>query len=136
MSALEIEPSIKNVDVDFLMWDIRRNVVPMDSLPNPFIVEFFLTDVPENKSYHWLIFEDNKVDLCHIDHGFNVDVQIEVSVKKLTKAWMGWEDITKEIKNGSIQLKGSKKYIKLVETWLGHSCVAHIKKRPVDLRVS
>ena len=39
---LVIEPSVENVDVGFLMWDIRRNAVPMPELPNQFIVEFFV----------------------------------------------------------------------------------------------
>jgi len=132
---LDIEPSIENVDVGFLMWDIRRNAVPMKELPNPFIVEFFLNDVEENKSSHWLVFEDDKVDLCHIDHDFDVDVLIDVSIKKLTKVWMGWEDIEQAILDKSIQLKGLEKYTKLAVTWLGHSSVAQIKKRPESQRI-
>ena len=132
---LDIKPSIENVDVGFLMWDIRRNAVPMKELPNPFIVEFFLNDVEENKSSHWLVFEDDKVDLCHIDHNFDVDVLIDVSVKKLTKVWMGWEDIEQAILDESIQLKGPEKYTKLAVTWLGRSSVAQIKKRPESQRI-
>jgi len=133
---LEIEPSVENIDVGFLMWDIHRNAVPMPELPSPFIVEFFLNDVPENESAHWLIFEDGKVDLCHIDHGFDIDVQIDVSVKKLTTVWMGWEDMAEAIKNGSVKIKGAKKYTDLAVTWLGHSSVSHIQKRSKKLRVA
>ncbi len=132
---LVIEPSVENIDVGFLMWDIHRNAVPMDQLPNPFIVEFFLNDVEENKSTHWLVFEDGKVDLCHIDHGFNVDIQINVSAKKLTKIWMGWEDFNQALKANEISLSGDEKYKKLAITWLGHSSVAGVRKRPTDERV-
>jgi len=132
---LTVEPSVENVDVGFLMWDIHRNAVPMKELPNPFIVEFYLNDVPENKSAHWLVFEDGKVDLCHIDHGFDVNVLIDVSIKKLTKVWMGWEDISQAIKDSSLKLKGDKKYTSIAAQWLGHSSVAHVKKRPMDERV-
>ena len=132
---LEIEPSVENVDVGFLMWDIHRNAVPMPELPNPFIVEFFLNNVPENKSTHWLVFEDGNVDLCHIDHGFDVDVQIEVSVEKLTRVWMGWDDMADAIKTRELNLKGPKKYTSLAMTWLGHSSVAHIEKRKAADRI-
>lgn len=128
---LEIEPSVENVDVGFLMWDIHRNAVPLDELPSPFIVEFYLNDVVENKSTHWLVFEDGKVDLCHIDHGFNVDVHIDVSVKKLTKVWMGWEDINAAIRDKSVKLMGHEKYTKIATSWLGQSSVANVRKRPV-----
>lgn len=132
---LDIEPSIENVDVSFLMWDIRRNAVPMKELPNPFIVEFFLNDVTEKKSSHWLIFEDDNVDLCHIDHDFDVDVLVDVSIKNLTKVWMGWDDINQAIIDGSIKFKGLEKHTKLAVTWLGHSSVAKIKKRPKLQRI-
>ena len=132
---LEIEPSVENIDVGFLMWDIRRNAVPMKELPSPFVVEFFLNDVAENKSTHWLIFDKEAVDLCHIDHGFNVTVQIEISAKKLTKVWMGWEDFNAAIKEGSLTLKGPEKYTKLATSWLGRSSVASTPKRSREKRV-
>lgn len=132
---LEIEPSLENVDVGFLMWDIHRNAVLTAELPNPFIVEFFLNNVPDNKSTHWLVFEDGKVDLCHIDHGFDVDVQIDVSVEKLTKVWMGWEDMAEAIKSKKLKLKGLKKYTDIAITWLGQSSVAHIQKRDKSQRI-
>lgn len=132
---LEIEPSLKDIDVGFLMWDIHRNTVPMPELPNPFIVEFFLNDVPESKSTHWLVFEDGEVDLCHIDHGFDVDVQIEVSVETLTKVWMGWEEMEEAITSKKLKLNGLKKYTDLAVTWLGCSSVAHIKKREKSQRI-
>jgi DNA-binding HxlR family transcriptional regulator len=133
---LKIEPSVKNLDADFLMWDIRRNTKPIPELPDSFIVHFFLTDVPKSKSNRWLVFEDGEVDLCYVDHDFNVDVQIEVSAKKLTKVWMGWENFSEAIADGSMVIRGAQKYIKLAESWLGQSSIAHIQKRPEEQRIS
>lgn len=132
---LEIEPSVENVDVNFLMWDIRRNVKQHPILPDPFIVHFFLTDMPENKSEHWLVFEANDVDLCHVDRNFAVDVDIQVSAQKLTKIWMGWEEFDDAIKDHSLKLIGPEKYTTLATQWLGNSSVAHLKKRSPNLRV-
>ena len=97
---LEVEPSVDKVDVSLLMWDIRRNAKPLASLPNPFIVHIFLTDVADKKSDHWLVYEDGEVDLCYINMGFSVNVKVEVSIKKLTKIWMGWEDFDQAIEDG------------------------------------
>jgi hypothetical protein len=46
---LEVEPSVENVNVNFLMWDVRRNVEQHPILHEPFIVHFFLTNMAENK---------------------------------------------------------------------------------------
>ncbi|MBL4583006.1 MAG: helix-turn-helix transcriptional regulator [Pseudomonadales bacterium] len=132
---LEVEPAVQNVDVGFLMWDIHRNAVSMPELPSPFIVEFYLNNVPENKRTHWLVFEDDVVDLCHIDHGFSVHVQIEASIEDLTKAWMGWIDMSDAINTNKIIFKGPAKYTDIAITWLGSSSVAHIAKRVVAERI-
>lgn len=132
---LETEPSVENVDVSFLMWDIRRNIIYHPRLPDPFIVHFFLTDVAENKSDHWLIFENDEVDLCYIDRGFSAHVKVEVSVKKLVKIWMGWEGFHTAIVDKSLKIIGDKKYTDIAALWLGSSSVAHLKKRDKKLRV-
>ncbi len=132
---LKVEPSLEDIDVGLLMWDIRRNTHPIPELPNPFIVEFFLTDVPENQSHHWLVFKDDLVDLCHIDYGFDVDVMIEVSARKLTKVWMGWESMQQAINEGEMRLRGNSRYTQLTTAWLGHSSVAHIDKVEPTLRI-
>lgn len=133
---LETEPSIEHIDVGFLMWDIRRNVKLHPDLPNPFVVHIFLTDVAENKSQHWLVFEDKEVDLCYIDRGFHADVDIEVSARKLTKVWMGWEDFEQAIRDKALKITGPEKYTSIAQHWLGTSSVAHIKKREKRLLVS
>lgn len=132
---LRVEPSLRDLDVGLLMWDIRRNTLPMKELPNPFIVEFYLTDVPDNQRHHWLVYKDREVDLCHVDHGFEVDVLIEVSVHKLTKVWMGWESMQDAINDGTMRLKGDKRYTKMTTKWLGQSSVATIPKMAEEARI-
>ncbi|RMF19681.1 MAG: transcriptional regulator [Gammaproteobacteria bacterium] len=132
---LKVGPSLEALDVGLLMWDIRRNVKPMAALPNPFIVEFCLSGVPENQSRHWLVFKDDVVDLCHIDHGFDVDVVIEVEARKLTRVWMGWENMQAAIDRGEMQLKGRREYTQIACQWLGCSRVAKISKVPEAMRI-
>ena len=132
---LAIEPSLENIDANLLMWDIRRNTVPLQGLPDPFIVHILLTDIPDNKSNHWLVYENGNVDLCHIDKGFNVNVAIEVDAVKLTKIWMGWEGFQDAIDNEDIVLRGPKEYTNLTLKWFGQSTVAHISKQPLIARV-
>jgi hypothetical protein len=101
------------------MWVSHR----IKTLSDPFIVHFFLTDIAENKSDHWLIFESNEVDLCYINRGFSADVKVEVSAKNLAKIWMGWEDFHVAIKDKSLKIIGDKKYTDIAALWLGSSSV-------------
>lgn len=58
---IDEEPSLENIDVRFLMWDIRRNVTPADFLPDPFTVRFDFADAPDGLTEHWLVFERGKL---------------------------------------------------------------------------
>lgn len=133
---LQTEPSVDKVDVSLLMWDIRRNTVPLPDLPDPFIVHIFLTDVSDKKADHWLVYEDGEVDLCYINTGFEVDVKIEVGIKKLTKIWMGWDDFDQAISDGSMIIEGAKKYCAIAKDWLGQSTVAHIEKTSMEQQLN
>ncbi len=133
---LQIEPSIKNVDIDFLMWDIRRNAISLPELPNPFIVHFFISDVSEAKSDHWLVYERGEIDLCHIDKGFKNDIEIEVDVRTLTKVWMGWEPFEDAIHSGKLLIDGPDLLTKIAKNWLGQSSVANIKKAESNERLN
>jgi DNA-binding HxlR family transcriptional regulator len=130
---LRVEPSLHNLDVRYLMWDIHRNAKPLAALPDPFIVQIHLTDVPEAKCDSWLIFERDAVDISYAAPSREADVEIEVSASKLTRVWMGWEEFSAAVDDGSLLLRGPKQYLDVAEIWLGKSRVAHIKKQPEKL---
>lgn len=132
---LHIEPSLKNIDPDHLLWSIRRGAQPHPDLPSPFIVHIFLSDQTKAHQNAWLIFEDDEVELCIVDNDYDVDVQIEASAETLTKLWMGWQDFPDAIKKKEIILRGSAQYTSIAEQWFGHSRLASIKKQAMDLRV-
>jgi DNA-binding HxlR family transcriptional regulator len=130
---LRVEPSLQNLDVRFLMWDIHRNAKPLAVLPDPFIVHIHLTDMPEAKCDAWLIYGRDDVDISYAVPSRDADVEIEVSATTLTKVWMGWEEFSKALDDGSLLLRGPKQYVDVAEIWLGKSRVAHIKKQREEL---
>jgi DNA-binding HxlR family transcriptional regulator len=133
---LHIEPALKNISVDHLLWSLRRSANYHPDLPKKFTVHIYFPEQPESKQNGWLIFDEGKVDLCIIDHGFDVDVQIEVSAETLTKVFMGWQAFEDAKMLGELKFKGPKRYIRNANLWLGHSRLANIKKQPLELRVS
>jgi hypothetical protein len=112
---------------------IHRNAKPLAELPDPFIVQIQLTDVPEPKSHSWLIYRRDAVDISYAAPDRGADVEIEVSAVKLTKVWMGWEEFSDAVDDGSVLIRGPRQYRDLAEIWLGKSRVAHIKKQREEL---
>ena len=133
---LQLEPSLENLDADHLFWSLRRCAIPHKDLPNPFIVHIYLTDQTKKHQNAWLVFKDNEVELCIVDHNYDVDVQIEATTENLTRLFMGWSDFSESIRKKNVQLHGSRKYTDIAHKWLGRSRLATISKQPDELLVS
>ncbi|WP_221934352.1 helix-turn-helix domain-containing protein [Aliiglaciecola sp. M165] len=133
---LQIEPSLDNIDADHLFWSLRRSAKPHPALPNPFVVHIYLSEQSKENQNAWLVFKDDEVDLCIIDHNFEVDVQIVATTRNLTKLYMGWSDFSGATKNKEVILRGPNRYTSIAQQWLGRSRLANIKKQPRELLVS
>ena len=135
MPLCDVEPSLQHVDTDFLMWDIRRNVRPLPEFAKRLVVRFTFPDAPERKRRHWLIFEKSEVDVCYIDPGYEVTVELEASLKTVTKVWMCWQGFSAALRCGDLQIDGPREFTKNATVWLGLSSLAGVKKQPTDRRV-
>ena len=132
---IDVEPSVDNVDTDFLMWDIRRNVRCLPEFPPRFVVLFMFADAPVKKTHHWLVFTGNDVDLCYVDPGYDVDVEIHVPMRTMVKVWMGWTGFDAALSSGELTILGPRKFTKSARNWLGLSSFSHIEKQPKEQRV-
>lgn len=103
---IDTEPSLEDIDTDFLMWDIRRNLRLPPDLPPRFVLHFHFPDGPVGKTDHWLVVEQGEIDVCYIDPGHEVDVRIEADVKDFTRIWMGWLPVTRAKDEGRLHVDG------------------------------
>jgi len=132
---IEVEPSVEHVDTDFLMWDIRRNVQFLPDFPARFVVLFLFHDAPVKKTHHWLVFANNEVELCYVDPGYDVDVEIHAAMRTMVKVWMGWTGFDAALSAGELTILGPRKFTRLARKWLGLSSFSHIEKQPKEQRV-
>lgn len=131
---IDTEPSLQDVDTDFLMWDVRRNLRLPGDLSCPFVLHFRFPDGPEGKTDHWLVVEDGEIDVCYIDPGHEVNVSIEAAVKDFTRVWMGWLPVARAQDEGRLHIDGPPRFVRDVPAWLGLSSVSRIAKRPKEQR--
>lgn len=132
---IDAEPSLDDIDTDFLMWDIRRNVRHLEIFPQRFVVHFHFPDAKEGKTNHWLVFEQREVDVCYVDPGFETNVHIEAGLANMTQVWMGWINLEEAIADERLLIIGPTKFTKSIRSWLGLSSVSGVEKQPRSLRV-
>lgn len=126
---IDEELSLDQVDVRFLMWDMRRNVRPIAILPERFTVRFQFDDAPEGLQKHWLVLERGEVDLCYVDPGHEVDVHLQSDLKTMVRVWMGWRDLGAALRDGGIVATGPSALLSNMREWLGLSGLAGMPKR-------
>ncbi len=132
---IDTEPSLEDVDTDFLMWDVRRNLRIPGDLQGRFVLHFHFPDGPDGKTDHWLVFEKGEIDICYIDPGHEIDVSIEAGVKDFTRVWMGWLPLRKAQEEGRLHVDGPPRLTRDIPAWLGLSSVSHIEKRAPGRRI-
>ena len=133
---LQIEPSLENIDPDHLMWNLRRSARSHPDLPSPFVVHIYLSEQPKDHQNAWLVFKGDAVELCIVDHGFEVDVQVEATTRNLTRFYMGWCDYSEAVEKGELIVRGPERFTSIAEQWLGRSRLANIEKQPEALLIS
>jgi DNA-binding HxlR family transcriptional regulator len=126
---VESNLTLKNLDPSLLMWDMRRNLDPKPLPPRRVTISFVFPEVPSAKRSSWLVVDEGRVDLCHSDPGFEVDLYVRASLRSLTAVWMGLATVENEIANKQMELIGDKDVAKSMQQWLGLSPFAKEKNR-------
>jgi DNA-binding HxlR family transcriptional regulator len=124
------EATLKNLDANLLMWDIRRNINPDPMPPRRNTIQFIFTDRPPPERTYWLIVEPgHDVDLCLVDPGFDVDLYVATDLRTMTEIWLGYAAIGRMSEDGRLVLTGNRKLAANLRAWLKLSVFATIEKQ-------
>ena len=109
-----------NLDVQLLMWDMRRNLNPTPMPPRQGVVQFLYPELPAaQRSWWFLVDPATGVDLCSIDPGFDVDLYVTVDLRTMTAIWMGLDTVRAALASQRMILTGSRQLSSAMQTWLG-----------------
>ena len=126
---VEKKMTLKNLDPQLLMWDMRRN---LDTTPMPkrrSTIQFLYPEVPQAHRMWWLIVAPGKaVDLCSIDPGYEVDLCVSSDLRSMTAIWMGLDTVRKAVNERRVQLVGDRHLAATIQRWLGLSPFAKERK--------
>src|SRR5215210_3032245 len=116
---IETEASLKKLDPNLLMWDMRRNLDPAPMPPRRTIVQVIFTDLPAMRRNWWLIVQhDKEVDLCSVDPGFDVDLYVSTDLRTMTAVWMGYTRIAEAKDEGRLIFTGDRQLeADLIAAW-------------------
>jgi DNA-binding HxlR family transcriptional regulator len=126
---IETDASLKNLDPNLLMWDMRRNIDPTPLPQQRSVIQFIFSDLREAERNWWLIVKpDREVDLCSINPGFDVDLYLATNLRTMTEIWMGYTTLTRAKESGTLAVTGNSKIEADLGVWLKLSPFAKVDK--------
>jgi DNA-binding HxlR family transcriptional regulator len=124
---VESQPSLENLDVSLLMWDMRRNLDPSPLPKQRLTLQFRYHDLPAARRNWWLVVDPTGVvDLCLTDPGFEVDLFVTTDLRTMTAVWMGLTTV--QASSDKFDLDGRRDVARTMQHWLGLSPFACEKK--------
>ena len=108
----------EELDVGVLMWDIRCTVDARALPPVRNVVEFVFTDQPASCRCWWIVNEQGSVDLCKQDPGDPAAMEIQTTLRTLTRVWMGDLSLEAAQRSGRLRILGSNDIRRCLLRWL------------------
>ena len=126
---IEADLSLAQLDVDLLMWDMRRNLNTTPMPTRRSVIEFVYPDLPAKMRRFWLVVDpESGTDLCKVDPGFEVDLFVSADLRTMTAIWMGLDTVRVAVANQRMILTGNRQLAASMQTWLGLSPFAKERK--------
>jgi DNA-binding HxlR family transcriptional regulator len=126
---IEADLSLQHLDVQLLMWDMRRNLNPTPMPQGRKIIHFIYPELPATQRSWWLVVDPRDgVDLCSVDPGFDVDLYVSVDLRTMTAIWLGLDTVRAAVANKRMILTGERRIASAMQAWLGLSPFAKEKK--------
>lgn len=116
-------------DAGVLMWDMQRRIDTSELPPGRTVLQLDYSDAPAELSRWWLLIEDDVVDLCQSDPGFEIDLYIATTVRAMGRAWIGQRSLERAIECGDIQVHGRMDLARSLPKWLMLSVIAEEARR-------
>ncbi len=116
-----------DLSVELLMWDMRRTINCSALPPGRTVLHFHFKDLDEAYNNWWMLAEQDEIDLCVDNPGFEPDLKFVSDLRTLTQVWLGDISLTRAESSGKLSLNGSSQLLRNIQDWLMFSGFAEIK---------
>ncbi|MEE9533076.1 MAG: helix-turn-helix domain-containing protein [Acidimicrobiia bacterium] len=116
----------EDLDAGVLMWDIRGRIDPAALPEGRTVIQFEFSDAPKTMRLWWLVIENGETDLCLSDPGYEVDLYLATDLRSMAEVWLGRVPLRHALRDGTIELIGSRTLERSIASWLQLSKVYEV----------
>lgn len=126
----------RELDVEFLMWEIQRRL-DIEALPDGETVLCFIFEELDQFKSWWVVVNNRNVDLCTENPGKDVDLYISSTVRTMVEIWEGELDLKLALRKQLIKTNGVQQLSKTLPAWFGICLYADVERGdPALMRVA
>ena len=132
--------SDEELDIDLLMWEIRRRILTEHLPSGETVLCISFTNLTGKRGTNkaarwWVIIDDDEVDVCDVDQCKDVDLYITTDLRCMVEVWEGDRDLKTALREERITVIGDQGLIRSMSDWFGLSSLAHIRPAEEALAV-
>ncbi len=116
-----------DLSVELLMWDMRRTINGSELPQGRTVLHFEFKDLDKSFRNWWMLAENDNIDLCVDDPGFEPDVRFVSDLATMTQLWLGDTTLSKAQSNGKLDVSGASRLTRSIPKWLVFSGFSNIK---------
>ncbi len=116
------------LDVNLLMWDMRRSVRPAVLDRDPAVIQIAFTDQPKARSCYWLVCEAGEAALCLTEPTRDVDLYVTTDAATLIAVWRADIPLREAVDGERLDLHGPRALRDAFGDFLGESPWAGIPR--------
>lgn len=120
------------VDASLLIWDMHRRV-DWERVPQRRVTIQFIIPDSRHRMF-WLVLDRGESSVCLHDPGFGVDLEVTADTMTLHRLWMKQLDYGHAIRQGRLQLEGTRQMVKGFATWFTGGHFSDVAPAPAPLR--
>ena len=119
--------SKNDLSVELLMWDMRRTINCAALPQRRIVLHFEFKDLDKKFNNWWMLAENNVIDLCIDDPGFDSDVTFVSDLRTMTQLWLGDTTLSEARSSGKLDVSGFSTLTRNIPKWLVFSGFSSIK---------
>ncbi|WP_163998789.1 winged helix-turn-helix transcriptional regulator [Pyxidicoccus caerfyrddinensis] len=106
----------EELDVDALVWDMRRRV-DAEALPSvPVLARLELTDTRGRAAVRYLLLRRSEVSLCSVNPGFPEELVVRAPLRTLTAWWRGDLSLA-DARSAGMVVQGRREWVRAFPKW-------------------
>src|SRR5512140_1267360 len=106
----------EELDVDALLWDIRRRIRVDELPPAPIVARIEISDAGRRPGVRYLLLRRSEVSLCAENPGFPEELRITASLRTLSAWWRGDISLASARSSGMV-IEGQREWVRAFPTW-------------------